>query len=231
MVDISGQFNHLSMKVFISGQKKFGESILRLCLNMGIEVVGISCPIGDKYLGQLAALHGLLIIPSGTLNADNFPEGVDLGITAHSFDYIGKRLRYKTKLGWIGYHPSLLPRHRGRSAIEWAIRFGDIVTGGTIFWLNSGIDRGDIAYQDWCWIDPKLRSINPKEAAYYLWRDELLPMGVRLFSTALGEIKAGVIKRVKQDARHSTFEPSADVSDIYKPDLLMLPYCGNQRPV
>ncbi len=76
------------------------------------------------------------------LNGDTFPDGVDLGISAHSFDYVGKRTRYKPKYGWIGYHPSLLPRHRGRSSIEWAIRMRDCITGGTVFWLNSGIDRG-----------------------------------------------------------------------------------------
>lgn len=58
----------------------------------------------------------------------------------------------------------VLPRHRGRSAIEWAIRMHDAVTGGTIFWLNSGIDRGDIAYQDWCFVPPEY-FLNPKEGA------------------------------------------------------------------
>ena len=101
------------------------------------------------------------------------PPGIDLGISAHSFDYIGKRTRYKARLGWIGYHPSLLPRHRGRSAIEWAVRMGDPLTGGSVYWLNAGIDRGDIAYQDWCWIDPALRLKDPKRAARELWRDEL----------------------------------------------------------
>lgn len=84
--------------------------------------------------------------------------------TAHSFDYIGKRTRYIPRLGWLGYHPSLLPRHRGRSAIEWSIRMNDAITGGSVFWLNAGIDRGDIAYQDWCFI-PKEYSLNPKEGA------------------------------------------------------------------
>lgn len=212
----------MKFKVFISGTKYFGEEVLRLCLNKGFEIVGVCCPLDDKYIGRLARINEIPIIPAGTLTADTMPDGVDLGITAHSFDYIGKLTRYKPKLGWIGYHPSLLPRHRGRSSIEWAIRMGDVVTGGSVFWLNAGIDRGDIAMQDWCWIKPAMRLKDGKEAARELWVDTLLPMGVDLLSKTLDNIRAGVITRVPQDERYSTFEPSTDVKDIFKPDLLML---------
>jgi methionyl-tRNA formyltransferase len=211
------------LKVFISGQKKFGEEVLRLCLQKGCEVKGICCPVGDKYIAVLARLYDIPVIPAGTLTADTMVKGVDLGITAHSFDYIGKRTRYIPRLGWIGYHPSLLPRHRGRSAIEWAIRMGDPVTGGTVFWLDAGIDRGDIAYQDWCFIDPALRIKEPRKAAAELWRETLLPMGVTLMGKAIEDISAGKIIRMPQDNRFSTFEPCTDVKDVYKPDLLMLP--------
>src|SRR5262245_25802250 len=157
------------MKVFISGQKFFAEQVLRLCINKGFDIAGVCCPLGDQYIGKLAATFGIPITPGGSLNGDTFPEDVDLGITAHSFDYVGKRMRYKPKYGWIGYHPSLLPRHRGRSSVEWAIRMKDCVTGGTVFWLNAGIDRGDIAYQEWCFIDPALFNKDPKQAAQILW--------------------------------------------------------------
>ena len=130
------------------------------------------------------------------------------------------------RLGWIGYHPSLLPRHRGRSSIEWAIRMRDVVTGGTVFWLNAGIDRGDIAYQEWCWIKPKLLAMEPKKAAKLLWEEELMPIGVRLFKEALNDIAKGRIVRRPQEADISTFEPSTEVKDIYRPDLLMLPQYG-----
>jgi methionyl-tRNA formyltransferase len=229
MVATLGPSRHLNtlemskLKVFISGQKKFGEEILRLCIQKGCEIIGVCCPVDDKYIGALAKRYGIRIIPAGTLSADGMPEDVDLGITAHSFDYIGKRTRYVPKYGWIGYHPSLLPRHRGRSAIEWAIRMGDPITGGTVFWLNAGIDRGDIAYQDWCFIDSTLRAGEPAKAASTLWRDTLMPMGVRLICAALDDIAAGRIVRTPQDNRFSTFEPCTDVKDLYRPDLLMLP--------
>ena len=217
------------LKIFIAGQKKFGEDVLALCLaHPQVEVVGVSCPLDDKYIGRLAIINELPVIPAGTLNGDTFPKGVDLGISAHSFDYVGRKTRYKARLGWIGYHPSLLPLHRGRSAIEWAIRMREPVTGGTIYWLNAGIDRGDIAYQEHIHIKPKYWAMNPKGAARDIWFWQLEPLGVRLMKQALDDISNGIIKRIVQDPEVSTFEPNTDVKDIYKPDLLMIEKNGSK---
>lgn len=215
------------LKVFISGQKYFGSIILDLCIESeGVEVVGVCYPFGDKYMSSIAKRWNIPSITSGSLNAEVMPKNVDLGITAHSFDYIGKKTRYVPKMGWIGYHPSLLPRHRGRSSIEWAIRMKEPITGGTVFWLNSGIDRGDIAYQDFCFIQPSLLSIDPKKAASRLWRSNLQDIGVELIGKALKDIKKGVIKRKPQDKRLSTWEPSTDAKDIFRPDCLLLNELG-----
>lgn len=211
------------LRVFISCQKYFGQEVFRLCNSLEfVEVVGVCAPLNDKYITKLAGLFNVPLIPAGTLNGDTMPDNIDLGITAHSFDYIGKKTRYKPRYGWIGYHPSLLPRHRGRSSIEWAVRMRDAITGGTVFWLNSGIDRGDIAYQEIVFIDPKLYGIEPKKAARILWEHELQAMGLRLLEKALRDIHKGIIIKNPQQKEYSTFEPNADVKDVYKPDLLML---------
>ena len=211
------------IRVFISGQKYFGELVFSMISQLEyVEIVGVCAPLDDKYLAHLARKFDVPVIPAGTLNADTLPDNVDVGITAHSFDYIGRKTRYKAKIGWIGYHPSLLPRHRGRSSIEWAVRMRDAITGGTVFWLNSGIDRGDIAYQDWIFINPKLYGVDPKSAAKTLWEHELQAMGLRLIRQALSDIHQGIILKKPQEKEYSTFEPSTDVKDVYKPDLLMI---------
>lgn len=185
-------------------------------------MVGVACPMDDRYIGRLASIHGIPIVPAGSLNVDTLPD-LDLGITAHSFDYISKRMRYKATIGWIGYHPSLLPLHRGRSAIEWAIRMREPITGGTVFWLNGGIDRGDIERQDWCFIPAKYYAAKPAHAASEMWREQLLPMGIRLLAAAVEAISKGVINRKPQSHELGTFEPRLDkVGDIYRPDCLLL---------
>ena len=211
------------IRVFISGQKYFGELVLNLCNNLEyVEVVGVCAPLDDKYITKTARIFEIPVIAAGTLKADTMPDNVDVGITAHSFDYVGTRTRYKAKIGWIGYHPSLLPRHRGRSSIEWAVRMRDAITGGSVFWLNNGIDRGDIAYQELCFIDPKLYAMEPRKAAKLLWEHELQDMGLKLIEKALFDISRGTIIKIPQKKEFSTFEPNADVKDVFKPDLLML---------
>ena len=98
----------------------------------------------------------------------------------------------------------------------------EAITGGTVFWLNAGIDRGDIAYQEFCFIQPELLQMDPKKAAAKLWREELQEVGIRLMTKALEDIKKGVIIKVPQDHKLSTWEPSTDVKDIYRPDSLLL---------
>lgn len=93
------------IKVFISGQKYFAQKIFELCQELGVEIVGVCCPLEDKYIGRCAIKWDIPIIPAGTLNTENMPQ-CDLGLTAHSFDYIGKRTRYIPKMGWLGYHPA-----------------------------------------------------------------------------------------------------------------------------
>ena len=95
------------LKVFISGQKYFGEQVFSLCQNLDfVEIVGVCAPLDDKYIGKTARKFNIPFVPAGALNADTMPDNVDIGITAHSFDYIGVRTRYKPNIGWIGYHPS-----------------------------------------------------------------------------------------------------------------------------
>jgi len=205
------------MNVFLAGQKFFGQEVLRLILALGLDVAGVSAPIpepGGKadLLWSAAARCGLPVIPAGTLNASTLPAGVDLIVCAHSHDFIGARTRQRARLGGIGYHPSLLPLHRGRDAIYWTLRMGDLVAGGTVYWLNDKVDGGPVAARDWCFTRP---GDTPRE----LWRRDLLPLGLRLFHRVLTDLAAGVIVAVPQDEALATWEPSVGRPPLYKPDL------------
>lgn len=209
-----------NIKVFISGQKHFGAEVFNICIKLRLNIVGVCCPINkdgkNDRLYDRAKRYNIPVIPAGTLNAETMPDDVDLGIAAHSFDYVGRATRYKTKLGWIGYHPSLLPRHRGRDAVRWAIKMGDPITGGSVYWLNSGIDRGDIAAQNWTFIDSNT-------TATKLWRDRLCPIGLKLIEKVLKDILNGDAIKMPQDEKYATFEPQMTREPIFKPDLLCLP--------
>ena len=94
-------------------------------------------------------------------------------MSAHSHARVSPEALAKARLGGIGYHPSLLPRHRGIAAVEWTIKEGDPIAGGTIYHLADRMDAGAIAAQEWCFV-------RKGETARELWERALAPMGLRL---------------------------------------------------
>lgn len=127
----------------------------------------------------------------------------DLVILAFVTDIIPGRLIDLSSLGTICYHPSLLPRHRGASAINWAIMMGDTRTGITIFWVDKGIDTGPILLQ-------KEVEIGPYETTGTLYFNTLFPMGVHAMVEAVELIKKGKAPRIPQDDSKATYEPPCD---------------------
>lgn len=207
------------MNIYLSGQKYFGRLVLEMILAEGHTIAGVSAPAPangktDKLWG-LAELKRLPLLPSGKLNADTLPVGVDLIVAAHSHDFIGRKTRNRCKLGSIGYHPSLLPLHRGRDAVKWAIKLGERVTGGTVFWLNDTVDGGPVAAQEHVFIPAGWN-------AETLWRERLQPLGVDLLRRALRDMTAGRLVKIPQDHAIATWEPALDPPALYRPDLTQI---------
>jgi methionyl-tRNA formyltransferase len=208
------------MKIYLCGQKYFGQATLDLLLLLGHQVVGVSAPPetrdGDTdRLWRRAAALGIPLLRAGELRESTLPSDVDLIVCAHSHDFIGRKTRAKTRLGAIGYHPSLLPLHRGRDAIRWALKMNERVTGGSVYWLSDVVDGGAVAAQDWCFV-------RPGDTPESLWRRDLQSMGLRLFEDVLGDIGRGVLVRIPQDEALATWEPSFNPPSLMRPDLPQL---------
>lgn len=102
------------MNIVIIGQKWLAAELLAQCQNQGHTVAAVSAPHEDR-LEQAAAAAGIPNLPQSGL-----PE-CDIILCAHAHVFVGPATRAKAKYGAFGYHPSLLPRHRGRDAVRWAI--------------------------------------------------------------------------------------------------------------
>jgi methionyl-tRNA formyltransferase len=103
-------------------------------------------------------------------------------------------------MGTIQYHPSLLPRHRGSSSINWAIINGESRTGLTIFWPDAGIDTGPILLQ-------KEVEIAPDDTVGSLYFNKLFPLGVAALVEAVEAVAKGTTPRIPQDESQATYEP------------------------
>lgn len=199
------------MRVVIIGQKWLAVEVMRLCQMRGDDIAAVIVPSEGDRLAQTARTEGLYtVIAPHSVGGGLIPAGVDVILCAHTHAFVGSSARAKARYGALGYHPSLLPRHRGRDAIRWALHMGDKTTGGTVYWLDDGADTGAIAAQDWCWI-------RHTDTAQTLWRDILAPMGIRLFAEVLDQLDDGIVAATPQDEQLATFEPSFTRSKLNSP--------------
>lgn len=209
------------MRVYIAGKGAFAASVYALARELGHDIAGVSAPplrgngVLPDRLRTAAERDDVPWLPAGQLRAELLPADVDLIIAAHSHDFIGRATLNRARLGGIGYHPSLLPRHRGRDAIRWTIHLGEAVAGGSVYWLSDRVDGGDIAAQDFCFV-------GNEETPDTLWRGKLFPMGLGLFRSVLTDLAAGLIRRQPQDEAYATWEPSWGRRPLHRPDLMLL---------
>jgi methionyl-tRNA formyltransferase len=104
------------------------------------------------------------------------------------------------RLGSICFHPSLLPKYRGASAINWALIKGETVTGLTLFWVDQGIDTGPVLLQ-------KEVKIDPDDTTGSLYFNKIFPLGVDAIGEAVDLIKAGNPPRIVQDESKANYDP------------------------
>lgn len=121
---------------------------------------------------------------------------------------------YKEQYGAIGFHPSLLPRHRGQDAVRWTTAMNDSITGATVFWLDDSVDGGDIFLQKTLFVDRKWNY-------HDLWR-EIFPIGVEMICKAVDLIEEGNIIKIPQDEKYATWEPSFTNTRLKRNELLQI---------
>jgi methionyl-tRNA formyltransferase len=108
--------------------------------------------------------------------------------------------------GVFGMHPTLLPRHRGRAPIPWAILSGLARTGVTLFEIvDSTADSGAVVGQ-------VVVEIAPDETATTLF-ERLAEAHVELVRDYVPQLVRGTAPRVPQDARRASSWPKRTPGD------------------
>ena len=198
------------MRIILVGQGPFGEKLLETLIRQGEDIVGVFCP-KDKRGQAMAATaerSDLTLFRPAKMKDPEVREAYldlkpDLSILAFVTDVIPEALLDIPPLGTICYHPSLLPRHRGASGINWAVIQGDRQTGLTILWVDKGIDTGPILLQ-------KEVEILPDETTGSIYFNKLFEMGVDAIIEAVALIKSGKAPKIPQDDSLATYEPPCD---------------------
>ena len=198
------------MKIVIIGQSAFGRSVMDAVADAGKdEIVGVFPPPDKEGRPLDPVKEGALerSIPVHQHGRYRSQEAIDafkaldadLCVMAFVTDIVPDDMIEAPKLGTIQYHPSLLPKHRGPSSINWPIIQGETMTGLTIFWPDRGLDTGPVLLQ-------KETEIGPDDTLGSLYFDRLYPMGVEAMVEAIDMVRDGTAPRIVQDESQATYE-------------------------
>jgi len=192
------------MRITLVGSRHFGVTTFNMLRQHGVKIIRVVVADAEDRLATAARAVEIEVTIQGDpklVVAREIAEGTDLIVTAHSHARIDEEALATAKLGGIGYHPSLLPRHRGIAAVEWTIREGDPIAGGTVYHLADRMDAGAIAAQEWVFV-------KKGETARELWERALAPLGQKLLGEVIDYAKIHKTLPAKpQDEQFATLAP------------------------
>jgi methionyl-tRNA formyltransferase len=197
------------MRILLVGQAAFAEEVLRGLEGAGDTIAAVVCPpdAGAKPdpVKVAAVGRGIPVYQFRSLKAPEarpaFEEAAaDLGILAYVTQIVPEPLLHVPRLSSICFHPSLLPRYRGGSAIAWQLIRGETRTGVTVFWPDAGIDTGPILLQ-------REAAVGPDDSAGTLYYRTLFPLGVQTVLDAAALVREGRAPRMPQDETVASYDP------------------------
>lgn len=198
------------MRIILIGQAAFAEKSLEKLIGKGEKVVAVYCPLdppNGKFdpVKQKALQLGIPVRQHKSFRApevcDEFVGlNADLAVLAFVTQIVPPQVFSVPRLGSICFHPSLLPKYRGASALNWALIKGESVTGLSLFWVDKGIDTGPILLQ-------KEVKVEPDDTTGSLYFNKIFPLGVEAIGEAIDLINAGNPPRIVQDESKASYDP------------------------
>ena len=198
------------MRIILIGQAAFAEKTLEKLLGKGEEILAVYCPpdipggkpdpVKQKALQLEIPVRQHQSLKSPQVREEFISLDADLAILAFVSYIVPEQVFSVPRLGSICFHPSLLPKYRGASAINWALIKGESVTGLTLFWVDKGIDTGPVLLQ-------KEVQVEPDDTTGSLYFNKIFPLGIEAIGEAVDLIKAGNPPRIMQDESKANYDP------------------------
>jgi methionyl-tRNA formyltransferase len=205
------------MRIVVNGQQAYGQAVLEALLERGEDVVGVYCapdkegqrpdPLKDYAVSKDVPVFQ----PASFKKKEVWDQMASLKpglcVMAYVILLVPEEALVIPTHGTIQYHPSLLPKHRGPSAINWPIIQGEKKTGLSIFWPDKGLDTGPILLQ-------KEVEITDEDTLGSVYFDKLFRLGVEAMMEAVDLVRAGNAPRLVQDETQATYESWCKKSDV-----------------
>ena len=197
------------MRIAIVGQKDFGKAALEAFIKRGDTVAGVFCAPekpgeAPDPLRLAAEQRGIPVYALPSLRVEEARRAlqslnVELAVLAYVLQFVPQDFATIPRHGTIQFHPSLLPRYRGPSSINWPIILGDTRTGLSIFRPVDGLDEGPVILQ-------KETPIGPDETTGKVYFGRLFPLGVEALMEAADLVVGGQAQAIAQDESLASYE-------------------------
>ena len=204
-------------RIAVIGQAAFGKDTLAALADNGENIAGVFCPPDrdgspPDPIKREAVERGIPVFQFRRMRRKAAIEAfaqlnADLCVMAFVTDIVPDAILEAPTLGTIQYHPSLLPKHRGPSSMNWPIIAGETKTGLTVFWPDKGLDTGPVLLQ-------KEVEITPDDTLGSLYFGKLYPMGVDALVEAVGLARSGGAPKIAQDHSQATYEGWCRAEDV-----------------
>ncbi|XP_070709739.1 mitochondrial 10-formyltetrahydrofolate dehydrogenase [Pempheris klunzingeri] len=209
----SSHYYQKKLKLAIIGQSLFGQEVYNNLRKQGHKVVGVfTVPDKDGKADPLAVAAErdgtpVFKFPRWRVKGKPIPEvvdyykavGAELNVMPFCSQFIPMNVIDHPKHGSIIYHPSILPLHRGASAINWTLIHGDKKAGFTVFWADDGLDTGPILLQREC-------AVEPNDTVDALYNRFLFPEGIKAMVESVQLIADGKAPRLPQTEEGASYE-------------------------
>ncbi|KAH8238906.1 hypothetical protein KR038_006193, partial [Drosophila bunnanda] len=204
------------LRIAIIGQSNFAADVLELLLERSnIQVVGVfTIPnkgSREDILATTATAHKIPVFKFASWRRKGvvLPEvleqyksvGATLNVLPYCSQFIPMEVIDGAPLGSICYHPSILPRHRGASAISWTLIEGDEVAGFSIFWADDGLDTGPLLLT-------RQTNVEPTDTLDTIYKRFLYPEGVKAMGVAVDLVASGSAPKITQTEVGATYDPA-----------------------
>ena len=197
------------MRIVVHGQQAFGKAVLEALVDRGEEVIAVYVAADREGrppdpLKQAALERGLAVLQPTSFHGENVCTEFaalqpDLCVMAYVTLFVPESFLNVPTHGSIQYHPSLLPKHRGPSSINWALIQGDTRTGLTIFWPDKGLDTGPILLQQ----EVEIGADDTLGSVYF---GKLFPLGIEALVEAVDLVRSGEALKIAQDDAQASYE-------------------------
>ncbi|KAM6895413.1 mitochondrial 10-formyltetrahydrofolate dehydrogenase [Xenentodon cancila] len=209
----SSHYYQNKLKLAIIGQSLFGQEVYSNLRKQGHTVVGVfTVPDKDGKADPLAVAAEkdgtpVFKFQRWRIKGKPIPEvvkayqavGAELNVMPFCSQFIPMNVIDSPTHGSIIYHPSILPLHRGASAINWTLIHGDKKAGFTVFWADDGLDTGPILLQREC-------AVEANDTVDTLYNRFLFPEGIEAMVESVQLIADGKAPRIPQTEEGASYE-------------------------